>query len=227
MKKASEVYIENNDSELSLNQHSLIFGMICIDYKISTKVPKVIAYQKDFEAFTKIPNKQVRNPFDNESPLELTISQKKNYTLEDLLKLPLNRKRGMFNITDSNTEDKRIVIPFNEDEKNSSNDKNIFKNTNAFGKINNETKLSEPLEDKEETIETIINDFNNCNTLLLSNTLDKKNSMKIRTTLIKKLCMYMKKNINNEMKLNVFLKMLSESTKEKPEDIKVNFNLTK
>ena len=126
MKKASEVYIENNDSELSLNQHSLIFGMICIDYKISTKVPKVIAYQKDFEAFTKIPNKQVRNPFDNESPLELTISQKKNYTLEDLLKLPLNRKRGMFNITDSNTEDKRIVIPFNEDEKNSSNDKNIF-----------------------------------------------------------------------------------------------------
>ena len=46
MKKASDVYIENNDSELSLNQHSLIFGMICIDYKISTKVPKVIAYQK-------------------------------------------------------------------------------------------------------------------------------------------------------------------------------------
>lgn len=221
MKKASEVYLENNDNNFSINQHSLIFGMICIDYKISTKNPKVIAYQKDFEAFTKIPNKPISNLFDNESPLELTINQKKNYTLEDLLKLPLNRKRGMFNITD--TENKKIVIPFNEDEKNSSNDKNILKNTNAFGKINNETKLSEPIEDKEETIETIINDFSNCNTLLLSNTLDKKNSLKIRTTLIKKLCVYLKKNFNNEVKLNVFLNMLSENTKEKPEDIKVKF----
>ena len=33
--------------------------------------------------------------------------------------------------------------------------------------------------------------------------------------------MYMKKNLSNEAKLNVFLKMLGEQTKEKPEDIKV------
>ena len=180
MKKTSEVYLENNENALSMNPHQLIFGMICIDYKISTNNPKVISYQKDFEAFTKIPIKPIPTLNDNESPLELTISQKKNYSLEDLIKLPLNRKRGMFNITDSNNE--KIIIPVNEEEKNSSNDKNIFKNTNAFGKINNETKLSEPIEDKEETIETIINDFSNCNTL------DKKNSLKIRTTLIKKLC---------------------------------------
>lgn len=224
MKKASEVYLENNNNDISLNQHSLIFGMVCIDYKISTRAPKVIAYQKDFEAFTKIPIKPINNIIDNESPLELTITQKRNYTLEELLKLPLNRKRGMFNITDSNIEEKKIVIPFNEDEKNSSNDKNIIKNSNPFGKTNNKTELSE-MEDKEETIEKIINDFSNCNTLLLSNTLDKKNSLKIKTTHIKKLCMYMKKNLNNEAKLNVFLKMVAENTKERPEDIKVYYIL--
>ena len=197
MKKTSEVYLENNENELSMNPHQLIFGMICIDYKISTINPKVISYQKDFEAFTKIPIKPIPNLSDNESPLELTISQKKNYSLEDLIKLPLNRKRGMFNITDSNNE--KIIIPVNEEE----------------------TELSGVIEEKEETIEKIVTDFIKCNTLLASNTLDKKNSIKNRNIHIKKLSMYMKKNLSNEAKLNVFLKMLGEQTKEKPEDIKV------
>ena len=219
MKKTSEVYLENNENELSMNPHQLIFGMICIDYKISTINPKVISYQKDFEAFTKIPIKPIPNLSDNESPLELTISQKKNYSLEDLIKLPLNRKRGMFNITDSNNE--KIIIPVNEEEKNSSGDKNIIKNPNSFVRTNNGTELSGVIEEKEETIEKIVTDFIKCNTLLASNTLDKKNSIKNRNILIKKLSMYMKKNLSNEAKLNVFLKMLGEQTKEKPEDINV------
>ena len=83
------------------------------------------------------------------------------------------------------------------------------------------TSLLFNINEKEETIEKIVTDFIKCNTLLASNTLDKKNSIKNRNILIKKLSMYMKKNLSNEAKLNVFLKMLGEQTKEKPEDIKV------
>ena len=125
----------------------------------------------------------------------------------------------MFNITDSNNE--KIIIPVNEEEKNSSGDKNIIKNPNSFVRTNNGTELSGVIEEKEETIEKIVTDFIKCNTLLASNTLDKKNSIKNRNIHIKKLSMYMKKNLSNEAKLNVFLKMLGKQTKEKPEDIKV------
>lgn len=188
---------------------SLPQGVICIDYNISQDNPNKIYFKRDFEAFTKNPMITSTRPGNIDGAIQLAISEKRNYTFNDLLNVQIGKKR--------NSDNKYITFPSENIEKkgisiNGDEDTSNYKNPSLLH-----------TDDREEGIERVIVEFSySLNNSGLSHS-EKKIQEKNRSVLVKRLLGYYKTILSNEDKVCSFLGKLEESTKERAEDLKVRY----
>ena len=183
-------------------------GIICIDYNISQDNPNKIYFKRDFEAFTKNPMITSTRPGNIDGAIQLAISEKRNYTFNDLLNVQIGKKR--------NSDNKYITFPSENIEKkgisiNGDEDTSNYKNPSLH------------TDDREEGIERVIVEFSySLNNSGLSHS-EKKIQEKNRSVLVKRLLGYYKTILSNEDKVCSFLGKLEASTNERAEDLKVRY----
>lgn len=193
---------------LSSYKMSLPQGIICLDYNISQDNPNKIYFKRDFEAFTKNPMISTNKANSFEGSVQLSISEKKNYTYNDLMNNQIGKKR--------NSDNKFITLLTELNEKKPSASINGDEESSNY-------KNPSQIEDKEEGIERVIAEFSfSLNHSGLSHT-EKKIQEKNRSVLVKRLLGYYKTIMNEEDKSEEFLSKMEEYTKEKAEDLKVRY----
>lgn len=178
-------------------------GIICIDYNISQDNPNKIYFKRDFEAFTKNPMISSNKQNNVEGAVQLSLSEKRNYTVNALLENPIGKKR--------NSGNKFITVQPEQVEKQSSIEEDTYKN-------NSQT------EEKEESIEKVMAELSFILNRSGLSHIEKKIQEKNRSVLVKRLLSYYKKIMTDEEKGDCFLHKMEEYIRENKEDIKVSKN---
>ena len=201
-----------NENEAK-NKQSYQLGIVSLNYNISTSFPKHIFFLKDFEKFTKIQIDSLRkkNEKDKIDIVPLSLSEKKNYFLSDIILLHKKRRRyPVFSTDIDSIEDGEEVKPSSKAEM-----LKLFFSLKQEKIKSIKTHEIDLMEEAE--IYNIINQFQ----IKKVSSLSEQNFNIKKNKIIQQFVRYYKKHIKHPVTIQRFIDKLAEHTNEDAELLKV------